>query len=261
MASADKATVSFLAVSDIHNSWNDGIDPTGYDAMIVAGDFINDVRWLPDDEYRNAIKDTSFFVWCRKHLDLPVFLIPGNHDRVVENHPEWIEWPENIIRLHTGNGAEDKGISRSADGAFEFKGIRIFGMPWSSGYSRGSGFLCFDEQLRGKLDAMPFNLDILVVHGPPMIEDSEGASDKDVGKSGAHFGNETIRSAIIAKKPRLVICGHVHQGSREPAKLGETIVINASLVKHKRDASPAYSPAYVMFNTDGTFDVTPAKRI
>ena len=55
--------VRFLLVADIHNSGTDGLDPTGCDAAIVAGDFIADTPLLPDDEYRKAINKTPFFVW------------------------------------------------------------------------------------------------------------------------------------------------------------------------------------------------------
>ncbi len=249
MDTTNTTSIRFMLVADIHNSGTDGLDPVGCDAAIVAGDFIADTPRLPDDEYQRALKDDLFFAWCRNHPDLPVFLIPGNHDRVAESHPEWIEWPENVVRLDT------------ADGAAKFNGLQLWGVPWNSSYSRRSGFLCPDEELVKRLDAMPSNLDVLVLHGPPMFEGSESAPDKEVGRPDTHFGNATIRAAVLAKNPRLAVCGHIHQGSHEPAKLGETIVVNVSRVEHKHDRTPTYSPGYVTFHADGTIDVTPAERL
>ena len=253
--------VRFLMVADIHTSGTDGLDPAECDAAIVAGDFIADTPRLPDHEYRKALKNDPFFAWCGKNPDLPVFLIPGNHDHVAESHPDWIEWPGNIVRLLDGEGIEENGVGLAADGAFEFKGLKLWGIPWSSSYSRRSGFLCPDDELLKKFDAMPSNLDVLVLHGPPMFDGSESAPDKEAGRTDAHFGNATIRAAVLAKKPRLAVCGHIHQGAHEPTKLGETIVVNVGRVEHKHDRTPSYSPAYVAFNPDGTIDVTPAKRL
>ncbi len=108
---------------------------------------------------------------------------------------------------------------------------------------------------------MPDNLDVLVLHGPPRLEDSEGGADKDCGHSEDHFGSTAIREAILAKRPRLVICGHIHQGSREPSNLAGTVVMNVGRVGHKSDEAPSYSPAIIEFSPPREIDTTPAKEL
>lgn len=249
MDTTNTTPVRFMMVADIHNSGTDGLDPAGCDAAIVAGDFKFHGWSSCHEEWKDKVNDDPFFKWCNGHPKLPVFLIPGNHDRVVERCPDWVKWPKNVVRLDAANGA------------VEFRGLKIWGAPWSLEHSRGSVYSCSEDDLAEKFSAMPEGLDVLVLHCPPKLTDAEGGADKDVGDTGAHFGSESIRKAVLAKKPRLVVCGHIHQGTREPAKLGETIVVNAGRVRHKSDKAPSFSPAYVTFNPGGTLDVTPAKRL
>lgn len=248
MFSATAKSIRFLAVSDIHNSGMDGVDPSGCDAMLMAGDFKSHGWSSCNEEFRYSVNDDPFFKWCRAHRDFPVFLIPGNHDRVAERHPDWLKWPGNVIRLDSG-------------AVTEFLGLRLWGAPWTPAHSIGSVFSYDEETLAAKFAAMPDDLDVLVLHAPPLLDDSEGGSDQDCGGSGRHFGSRAIRNAILARKPKIVVCGHIHQGSRLPADLNGTVVLNVGRIRHKADAYPTYSPAFIEFCADGKIAVTPAGRI
>lgn len=63
--------------------------------------------------------------------------------------------------------------------------------------------------------------DVLVVHEPPY-----GTLD-DVG-GGRHIGNRAVNQAIEALKPRVVLCGHVHE-SPGVVRMGETLVVNCTM--------------------------------
>ena len=79
-----KETVRILLVSDIHNSGTEGMDPTGCDAAIVAGDFKSHGWSSCDPAWRHAVNDDPFFRWCDAHPDLPVFLVQnGIASRVI----------------------------------------------------------------------------------------------------------------------------------------------------------------------------------
>lgn len=60
---------------------------------------------------------------------------------------------------------------------------------------------------------------VLVTHTPP-----HGTAD--VQKDGSHEGSEAIRSAIIAQKPRLCLCGHIHNAWGMSGMIDETLVFN-----------------------------------
>jgi Icc-related predicted phosphoesterase len=60
---------------------------------------------------------------------------------------------------------------------------------------------------------------ILVTHAPPF-----GTSLDKLDKR--HVGNKDIRSFIERIKPKLVICGHIHETAGKKDKLGETPVIH-----------------------------------
>ena len=69
---------------------------------------------------------------------------------------------------------------------------------------------------------------VLISHEPPY-----GVQDKVF--LGMHGGNKDLRDMIDKFKPRLVLCGHIHE---DPGitKIGKTIVINCSMGKRGEGA-------------------------
>jgi Icc-related predicted phosphoesterase len=61
---------------------------------------------------------------------------------------------------------------------------------------------------------------VLVTHSPP-----NGALDTST--TGENLGSESIRAAVIEKRPRLVVCGHIHGCSGRADRLGDSAVVNA----------------------------------
>jgi Icc-related predicted phosphoesterase len=84
----------------------------------------------------------------------------------------------------------------------------------------GSWSYDFDEeQAESMLKDCPKEC-ILVTHSPP-----KGAGD--LSSSGQNFGSEAIRAAIIAKTPKLAVCGHIHECAGKTEQIEVTPVINA----------------------------------
>ena len=75
-------------------------------------------------------------------------------------------------------------------------------------------------ELRKLLDEID-QVDIVVSHLPPY-----GIMDEDQGlhKKGELMGSKLLRKFIIDKKPKLVVCGHIHTPGKKI--LGDTIIIN-----------------------------------
>jgi uncharacterized protein len=64
-------------------------------------------------------------------------------------------------------------------------------------------------------------VDVVVVHRPP-----QGTLDGTPG--GDHIGSSGVREAMRAIRPRVLICGHVHE-SPGVERVGETLVVNCSM--------------------------------
>jgi Icc-related predicted phosphoesterase len=63
--------------------------------------------------------------------------------------------------------------------------------------------------------------DVLVVHEPP-----RGVLDR--AWNGAHIGSVAVRDYVQRHRPRLVVCGHVHE-SPGVERLGDTLVVNCTM--------------------------------
>jgi Icc-related predicted phosphoesterase len=49
----------------------------------------------------------------------------------------------------------------------------------------------------------------------------------DADSRGRSLGSTAIRNAVLAKTPKLVVCGHIHASSGKQSNLGDSIVVNA----------------------------------
>ena len=60
---------------------------------------------------------------------------------------------------------------------------------------------------------------VLVLHSPPQGHcDSNGSGD--------HFGSPALLRAIEEKRPRLAVCGHIHESWGCESQIGETPIRN-----------------------------------
>ena len=111
-----------------------------------------------------------------------------------------------------------KGIDESIATRIEMKKIVKKGIPFV-------GISGVDPEDFEKIEKMEIidNNSILVTHVPP-----HGAQDKVF--LGMHGGSKELREIVDKYKPRLVLCGHIHE---DPGKsyLGNTLVVNCSMGK------------------------------
>ena len=75
-----------------------------------------------------------------------------------------------------------------------------------------------EEAAAEMLEACPEGC-VLAVHSPPR-------GHVDVGGAGKHLGSEAVLRAIESKRPRLALCGHVHESWGQESEIGPTRVIN-----------------------------------
>ncbi|KAA5539493.1 serine/threonine protein phosphatase [Roseiconus nitratireducens] len=166
----------------------------GVDAVIGAGDFANRHQGLSDTlDILSAIEK-------------PTVLVPGNGETTAELREAAAGWKSATV-LH-GQGCDVDGVPFWGVGG----GIPVtpFG-AWS---------FDFDEAQATELLAGCPEGGVLVVHSPPL-----DTVDLDTG--GQVRGSQAIRDCVLAKQPKLVVCGHIHSDWGKQVQLGPTTILNA----------------------------------
>jgi uncharacterized protein len=163
------------------------------DVVIGAGDFASVHRGL-----EKTIKELA-------GISRPAILVPGNNetDEALRDACS-AAWPAATV-LH-GESTEIEGVE------FFGLGAGVPTTPW------GWSFDLTDEQAEALLDPCPENA-VLISHSPP-----RGHCDRS--GSGRSLGSEAVLRAIEAKRPKLVLCGHIHESWGCESAVGPTHVMN-----------------------------------
>jgi uncharacterized protein len=188
--------VKLLAFSDLHRDTEQAARlverSSEADVVIAAGDFASVHEGL--EEMIDTLKPIS----------VPTILVPGNNETEDALRAACGGW-EGARVLH-GQGTEIDGTQFYGLGA----GVPITPWDWS--------FDLDDEQAAERLAGCPEDA-VLVVHSPP-----KGHCDRS--SAGDHLGSQAILEAIEAKRPRLAVCGHIHEAWGAEDQIGPTKVIN-----------------------------------
>jgi hypothetical protein len=236
----------FVCISDTHNACPGGpfTLPKG-DVLIHAGDMTNQgsfselqktVKWLEEADFETKIVIAGkLFPRTCYHLLMAV----GNHDITLDNdfyvqygsyfhnqNPQdaaacqklleespsitWLKHESAVIELNSPTGPRTT--------------FKIFGSPFSP--SKGMwAFGYGPEEARQIWDRIPLDSDIVVTHTPPKYHCDES-------KDRRAAGCEALREALWRVRPRVAVCGHVHEGrGAERVKWD----LGASNIKYKED--------------------------
>jgi len=187
--------MKILAFSDLHMSRRSAallVEASAEaDLVIGAGDFCN---------MRQGLNEAMEML---AGLAAPAIYVPGNGESIDELRDAA---PPGATVLH-GSGCE------IGDVAFYGLGYGVPTTPfgaWSCDLT--------ETAARGMLADCPDGA-VLVVHSPPYgLADRTGA--------GQHVGSRAILETVEARRPKLVLCGHIHDswGARET--VGDTLVAN-----------------------------------
>lgn len=186
-----------LAFSDLHANAGAAAELTRAaseaDLVIGAGDFCNMRRGLAE-----AMALLS-------GITRPMLIVPGNAESEAELQAAILPSPH-ITLLH-GNGVKIDGV--------EFFGLG-YGVPltpfgdWSCDLT--------EAEAETMLSSCPEGA-VMILHSPP-----QGVVDRM--SSGRRIGSTAIHDAIERRRPRLALCGHVHESWGESGMIGETPVHN-----------------------------------
>ena len=180
--------MKIVAISDMHSKLPVNL-PKG-DVLVIAGDmtfngrhdYVSQAGWL----------NKKFYRWLERHRPnfKRIIGIAGNHDSVFDNCP-------GLVNPLPWTYLEDSGC--------QVDGVYFWGTPWSRpfcdwGFNRDAKFreLAFSQ--------IPETTDILISHTPPA---NCGLID---ACSSSHVGDEVLGAHIYRTKPKVVICGHIHEG-------------------------------------------------
>lgn len=172
------------------------------DAVIHAGDMT----------YRGEKSEVlDFLAWFGALPYRYKIFIAGNHDFYFEKQPPDViqkTLPRGVIYLN------DSGIT--------IEGIQIWGSPvtpwffnWAFNRQRG-------PSINNHWKKIPEHTDILVTHGPAF-----GLLDTVL--NGRNTGDKDLYKRITAVKPKVHICGHIHEAYGMTVKEG-TRYINACVL-------------------------------
>lgn len=185
-----------LAFSDLHRDLDQAARlfelSAGADVVIGAGDFASIHEGLAETIDALAV------------IPVPTVLVPGNNETEAALREAAAGWSAATV-LH-GEGTEIEGISFFGLGA----GVPTTPWNWS--------FDLTEAEAEGLLAGCPES-GVLVIHSPPH-------GYVDTSRTGDHLGSTAILAAIEAKRPRLAVCGHIHESWGERSEIGRTDVAN-----------------------------------
>ncbi len=185
-----------LAFSDLHRNLDQARElverSSNADVVIAAGDFAS---------IHEGLEET---IGALKPIATPTLLVPGNNETEDALRAACEGWDAATV-LH-GQEAQIGGEVFFGLGA----GIPVTPWDWS--------FDLDEQQAAKKLEACPDGA-ILVVHSPPR-------GHCDTSSDGQHLGSKAILEAIEAKRPPVVVCGHIHEAWGDEDQLGATRILN-----------------------------------
>jgi hypothetical protein len=194
------------ALSDQHGFLPD-VPPC--DLVIVAGDvcpdYIGPLLAMHEPERQKAWFNREIRPWLAKAPARHKILTWGNHDWCGEACEFPHDSPAQASTTELQIVVDERTTVESPDGR-----IRVWATPWSNQFMNWA-FMKAPEELEEVYARIPIGIDILVSHQPPY-----GYGDLMRGAaagSGEHLGSRELLAAIRRVRPRLVICGHIHDGA------------------------------------------------
>jgi Icc-related predicted phosphoesterase len=186
-----------LAFSDLHCDLGQAAElvrmSADADVVIGAGDFAS---------IHDGLEPT---IEALAGIEVPTLLVPGNNETEDELRAAVDKsWPSATV-LH-GQSAEVDETTFYGLGA----GIPVTPWDWSFDLS--------DEEAEPLLGGCPHGA-VMIVHSPPQ-------GHVDLSGAGQHLGSEAILTAVEAKRPPLVVCGHIHESWGVESQLDSTRIVN-----------------------------------
>jgi len=193
-----------VAISDTHCRHRSLRLPKG-DVIIHAGDI----------SYRGEKREMEDFLdWFGKLPYSDKIFIAGNHDFFFEKEKSAL-----IQKLIPDT------VHYLKDEEIVIDGIKIWGSPYTPWFYRWAFNKRRGEPLASHWEKIPADTDVLLTHGPVY-----GILDMLVNEQ--HAGDKDLLRKLLAIKPKVHICGHIHESygmiKRQGIRFINACVLNES---------------------------------
>ena len=180
--------------------------------------------------YEGEVRE--FGEWFRNQPHMYKIFVAGNHDTSFEDSPikarQWFFDTEETdpAKLCARNNTiylQEQSVTLSVDG----EDVTIYGAPHQPWFYDWAFNVRTSEELKAIWDKIPKGTDILVTHGPPY-----GVRDRCT--NGDIVGCRELKKAIGKIRPKLHVCGHIHEGYGVEQWAG-TLIANSSTCDARYD--------------------------
>ena len=211
--------MKILAISDVHGKEHEGLysylEKNNVDLIIVSGDLT----------HFGPLNFAGYFLEKLQNYGAAVVAIPGNcdPDGIVDEinntnalccHNLFVEY-ENLVIYGVGGSnptpfdtpgeVDEETLYNSIKSVMDSKDI---------------------ELVKKSSDSFPNGkISILLTHAPPKDTETDKIED------GAHVGSESVRKIIEEYKPRLNLCGHIHE-ARAFDMIDNTTIANPGMLEY-----------------------------
>ena len=188
--------MKLLAFSDLHRDLGQAARlvemSAEADVVIGAGDFAS---------IHEGLGET---ISALASIETPTILVPGNNETEEALREAAAGWEAAAV-LH-GESESIEGVEFFGLGA----GVPV--TPWDWSFD-------LDDTAAGSMMGDCPEGAVLVLHSPPR-------GHCDTNGSGDHLGSPALLEAIEEKRPRIAVCGHIHESWGCESEIGETLVRN-----------------------------------
>lgn len=183
-----------IAISDTHNRLSEIQIPDG-DVLIHAGDATMGGRYNEVYEFASVMARLP-----HRHK----IFVAGNHDLGFQDHPKQFEMM-----------LSDAGVTYLRDSSTTIGDVKFYGSPWQPQFGNWAFNLPRGPALGVVWSKIPSDVTVLITHGPPQ-------SILDLVPRGERVGCDELLAAVIEKKPKYHIFGHIHEGYGVIERFGVT---------------------------------------
>ena len=218
-------TKKIVFISDTHNK-HKHLTSKGMGNILGSGDYLIHCGDCTSMGHKHEIN--GFLDWFSNTDFKHKIFIAGNHDFGFEQQTD------------IDQEYKDKGVIYLFDNDVTIDGIKFYGSPWQPEFHDWAFNLPRGEELAAKWEKIPDDVDILITHGPAY-------GILDYAPIGGHVGCEELYRKIVEVKPKIHVCGHIHDGYGQKT-MGGIEFLNASVLNDRYEY--AHKPIVVEYNTE-----------
>jgi len=218
-------TKKIVFISDTHNK-HKHLTSKGMGNILGSGDILVHAGDCTSMGQKHEINE--FLEWFSNTEFEHKIFIAGNHDFGFEQQTD------------IDQEFKDLGVTYLFDNDITIDGIKFYGSPWQPEFHNWAFNLPRGEELAAKWEKIPDDVDILITHGPAY-------GILDYAPIGGHVGCEELYRKIAEVKPKIHVCGHIHDSYGQKT-MGGIEFLNASTLNDRYEY--AHKPIVVKYNTE-----------